>query len=292
MKYLKVAVNSPFNSSILTYHVPRQAFYENRSEGPRRGELVYAPLGKRKVQACVLQAVDDPGLDDLSLIKDLAGPHEWDFQFHREHLDFLEWVSDYYQYPLGQLIFDFLPKPAKRPKKLKIIEGKKEVEYCLNKEQEKVWLKAQKGLHRFSQYLLHGVTGSGKSIIYFKAMEKIILEGKSVLFLLPEINLTPQFIENIKKCIQAPLISYHSSMTKGQRYGVWDFLQKNRAPVVVVGVRSALFLPLHNLGLIIVDEEHDSSFKQENHCPYNARDLALKMGGLKKIPVFFRLGNS
>ncbi len=280
-KYLRVAVNSPFNRSILTYR-----FSENSDiELPERGKLFYAPLGKRKVKACVLGFTDDPGMSDLELIKELDSPYEWELQLQDKYLEFLEWTANYYQYPIGQLIFDTLPKPMKKPRELNFLKGEKEVIYQLDEQQEKAWFCIKNSFHKFSQYLLHGVTGSGKSIVYFQAMQKAVEKGRSALFLLPEINLTPQFIGDIKNSIKAPIFSYHSSLSSSDKYGLWNLLNKSDEPVIVVGVRSAIFLPIQNLGLIIVDEEHDSSFKQEDRCPYNARDLALKLGTMKQVPV-------
>ena len=124
-----------------------------------------------------------------------------------------------------------------------------------------------------------------KTHIYKNAIRDVIAQGRSVLFLLPEINLTAQFLNDFKESFNAPLYSYSGALSPAKKYGYWKDLQGNFKANIIVGVRSALFLPINNLGLIIVDEEHDSSFKQEGRCPYNARDMALKKAAIYDIPV-------
>ena len=139
--------------------------------------------------------------------------------------------------------------------------------------------------HGFSKALIHGVTGSGKTRIYKKLMNDILGLRGSVLFLLPEINLTPQFLEDFRESFNCPIYSYNSGLSPRVRYEVWKRLASDSSGKIVVGVRSSLFLPILGLQLIIVDEEHDSSFKQGDRCPYNARDTAVKKASLSGIPI-------
>lgn len=277
---LKIAVNTPFNRSVLSYLSP---------ELIDRGVLVTVPLGRRYCLGCVL-GQDEASLnsEDYQKLKTInASERAYPFKIESLELDFFSWIADYYHYPLGQLIADVLPKIMKRPKKLSDCLGEnKPIEMELNVEQKTAWEKIQDKLGKgFQRFLLHGVTGSGKSLVYLKAIKRATEQGKSALFLLPEINLTPQFIAAFSQHLNCKVFVYNSSITGSEKFGLWKYLSESEEPCLVIGVRSAIFLPLKNLGIIIVDEEHDSSFKQEDRCPYNARDAAIKKAQLQKIPV-------
>ncbi len=123
-------------------------------------------------------------------------------------------------------------------------------------------------------FLLHGVTGSGKTEVYLRAMAAALKKGKSAILLVPEISLTPQLTQRVKAKFGDKVAVLHSGLTEGQRLDQWRTIQKGQTKVAV-GARSAVFAPLENLGLIVVDEEHDSSYKQSERLPYNGRDLAL-----------------
>lgn len=136
----------------------------------------------------------------------------------------------------------------------------------------------------FSTTLLEGVTGSGKTEVYFEALARALELGKQVLILLPEIALTQQFLDRFHARFGAPPAEWHSDMSPRQRERIWRQVIEGRIQVVA-GARSALFLPFKNLGLIIVDEEHDSAFKQEERVFYNARDMAVARAAIAKIPI-------
>jgi primosomal protein N' (replication factor Y) len=129
----------------------------------------------------------------------------------------------------------------------------------------------------FSVTLLEGVTGSGKTEVYFEAVAETLARGRQVLVLLPEIALTARWPERFRDRFGAPPAPWHSDMPRAQRRDIWRAVAFGRVSVVV-GARSALFLPFPDLGLIIIDEEHDGAFKQEDGVPYNARDMAVVRG--------------
>src|SRR5690606_24544346 len=184
------------------------------------------------------------------------------------------------------LIFDCLPHHLKRPRPLEETVGEgKELEFVPNPVQRSVISAIREGLSRFDRYLVHGVTGSGKTVVYLDLIRETIQQGKSVLFLLPEINLTPQFVSTFAKYLNAPVLSYHSELSDSQKYQIWLMARQLDRPYLLLGVRSSVFVPLSNLGLIIIDEEHDTSFKQDDRCPYNARDVASKKAQLLGIPL-------
>lgn len=278
--FFLIAVNTPFNSSMLTYSAP-----EELSAKLQKGMLVKIPLGKRSVEGCVWQKIEDNTIDTAK-IKDIQSITDELF-LTKEECELYQWMANYYHYPLGQLIFDILPPFLKRPRKLNFDQGKGELSpFELNPEQAAVVEAISKdGFNKFSKSLVHGVTGAGKTVIYLELIKKILKEGQSVLFLLPEINLTPQFLKTFESYLDVPIYSYNSSISNSDKFGLWKLLQEDTSPKMIIGVRSSIFLPIKNLGLIIVDEEHDQSFKQDDRCTYNARDIAIKRAALTKIPV-------
>jgi primosomal protein N' (replication factor Y) len=138
--------------------------------------------------------------------------------------------------------------------------------------------------NRFSVTLLDGVTGSGKTPVYFEAVAAALKAGKQALILLPEIALTRQFVKAFETRFSCQPVEWHSDITPRQRGNSWLAVAKGEARVVV-GARSALFLPFPELGLIVVDEEHDASYKQDERVSYHARDIAVVRGSLGKCPV-------
>ncbi len=140
--------------------------------------------------------------------------------------------------------------------------------------------------NRFDSVLLHGVTASGKTELYFYRIADMLSKGRQVLFLLPEIGLTQQFLARISAVFGAGVMVYNSAYTDNQRAKVWDRVANDQSPLLVLGTRSALLLPFTNLGLIVVDEEHDGSYKQSEPAPrYNARDAALVLAAIHKAKV-------
>ncbi|MGE5797739.1 MAG: primosomal protein N' [Ignavibacteria bacterium] len=139
--------------------------------------------------------------------------------------------------------------------------------------------------NEFRTFLLHGITGSGKTQVYIELIKKVISNNKSALILVPEISLTPQITSRLYNNFGEEVTVIHSRMSLGERYDSWKRVLKGKSRVVI-GARSALFAPLKNLGLIVVDEEHDASYKQSDTIPkYNARDASIVLGKLNNCPV-------
>ena len=139
-------------------------------------------------------------------------------------------------------------------------------------------------LNQFQPYLLHGVTGSGKTEVYMQLIKKVINNGKQALVLVPEISLTPQLVETFKKRFGNDIAILHSHLSKGEKYDEWRKIVRNEVDIVI-GARSAVFAPLTNLGIIIVDEEHSSTYKQENNPRYNAIDIGLYRAKYHSCPI-------
>ena len=146
----------------------------------------------------------------------------------------------------------------------------------LTSDQEAVLSEIFKGIHskRFSPFLIHGVTGSGKTEIYLRAIEEILAQGKEAVVLVPEISLTPQLLSRFKDRFGDHLAMLHSGLGRGERYDQWRRVWKGEAKIAL-GARSAIFAPFRKIGIIIVDEEHDPSYKQEEKLKYHARDIAV-----------------
>lgn len=135
-------------------------------------------------------------------------------------------------------------------------------------------IEQQMNSEAYSAFLLHGVTGSGKTEIYMRAMDKALKRGRSAMMLVPEIALTPVFSRNLRARFGDQVAIFHSSLQKGERFDEWTRVRNGDARVVI-GTRSAVFAPVTNLGLIVVDEEHESSYRQQESPYYNARDVAI-----------------
>ena len=158
-------------------------------------------------------------------------------------------------------------------------------EFVLNTEQQKASDEIQTAFGKFQPFLLYGITGSGKTEVYFDAMAKVLAQGRQVLFLLPEINLTPQLLKRVEnRFADVPTAVLHSQMAAGRR--TQDYLRAMLGQAkLVIGTRLAVFTPMDDVGLIVVDEEHDGSFKQDNELRYHARDLAVWRAKQSGCPV-------
>lgn len=176
-----------------------------------------------------------------------------------------------------------------------LIKVEKVAKYRINKEgsnlkktlthsQEEVYKRVEASLGKYETFLLFGVTGSGKTEVYIKLIEKVINEGKSGIVLVPEISLTHQIAKRFYDAFGSDVAILHSSLSNGEKYD--EYLKIARGEVhVVVGTRSAIFAPLSNLGLIIIDEEDASSYKQDNNPRYHARDMAIFRAKYNNIPL-------
>lgn len=283
--YLQIAVSAPVGDGILTYK-------KNPSLDVHAGDLVEVPLGRRKAKGVVVEnLLNTEQLKEVISkfeTKEIASKVADSFSLSAKELELYTWMAKYYHYNLGMLVWDCLPKILKRPREADIEFGKNlKFEHQLNEDQNHIFTNISKKLSSgFDRYYIHGVTGSGKTLIYLNLMKKVLSQGKSVLFLLPEINLTPQFIETFKSYLDCPILSYHSGVTDSHKNEVWKYLKTHTdKPVLIMGVRSSVFLPSENIGLIIVDEEHDQSFKQSDRCPYNGRDVAIKKAQIFNCPI-------
>lgn len=198
---------------------------------------------------------------------------------------------------LKRLLNDISPSSLKTLLKNNILKEVVEEEYRLNEEkienrkpiiltdkQQKVVDSVLTEKDKFTPFLLHGVTGSGKTEVYIKIIEKVILEKKEAIVLVPEISLTPQLTEKFKSKFGKIVAVLHSALSDGEKYDEWRKIRRGEVSIVI-GARSAIFAPFNNLGIIIIDEEHSDTYKQENIPKYNAIDVALFRAKYHTCPI-------
>ncbi len=160
----------------------------------------------------------------------------------------------------------------------------KQVPLQLNAEQAIAVAAITQQLGQFQAFLIEGITGSGKTEVYLNVIAETLAQGKQALVLVPEIGLTPQTLARFSERFKVPVFAIHSGLNDNERLSAWLKAKRGEAGIII-GTRSAVFTPLANPGVIIIDEEHDSSFKQQDSFRYHARDLAIVRGRMEKIPV-------
>jgi len=209
------------------------------------------------------------------------------FSFNENLIKFVNWFSIYNLVPKGMVLKMFLgdkslfSKKASSFSKTMVTNSRK---FNLNEEQKKCLKDINSFGNKFNVTLLQGITGSGKTIVYFEKIKESLAKNKQVLVLLPEIFLTSQFNQRFEDYFGFKPAIWHSKITKKKRRMIWQSVINDKTKLVV-GARSSLFLPFKNLGLIVVDEEHDSSYKQDEGIRYNARDMAIYRASIENIPI-------
>jgi len=276
MNYYNVAVPKPLQHPLI-YH--SQEIIET-------GRFVKVPLLSGKAIGLVLSRIhkrpDFKSKEILQTFNDIP-------PLDSIRMEWLYWLSQYYFYPIGMVASScFAPPLSDRQRKkqshLKASHtSKTNNRPQLNAEQLKCVSDIQ-NTSTFKVHLLHGVTGSGKTEVYLELMETVIQQNKSVLFLLPEISLTPQLFQRVSLRFPDQTALIHSGISAGKKQMDWIQVVEGKKKILM-GARSALFCPIPKLSFIIVDEEHESHFKQEEKLKYHARDSAIMLGHKYNIPV-------
>jgi len=351
---IQVAVPGPF----LT---PLDYLYD-LTEGakPVIGGRVRIPFRNKELIGLVMNLPEQSDYDSKK-IKSVLEVLDAEPLFDKGHLTFIEWASQYYHEPIGDVVQAALPKKlragnpvdvkgppvwqlSEEGKKVSVEDLPKNAKHqialfqllqstqeplsasqlngqleswrsSLKKFLEAGWLEETHGLcltdtflgdapnhtlndeqqqavdavtglpeHTFKAFLVEGVTGSGKTEVYLGMIEQAIKQGKQALVLVPEIGLTPQMVSRFNAFLQKPIATLHSGMNDSERLCAWHLVQTGQVSVLL-GTRSAIFAPFKNLGLCIIDEEHDLSFKQQEGFRYSARDLMIRRAFDRKIPV-------
>jgi primosomal protein N' (replication factor Y) len=279
-----VAVDAPFPQP-LTYIIPTELV-----PFAKPGLRVRVPLGKRSATGVLLnsgaQASGEYTLKEISSVEEDAQ------KIPEVYLKWLTWVSQYYVFPLGptlNLAFPPLKKSkegaSKSRKRSLFEEMQPEAARNLTSEQKIVVDSISEQLHEgFSAHLVHGVTGSGKTEIYLQLLMKTLAAGKKGLLLVPEISLTPQLIQRFASRFPDKVAVIHSQLTERERTDFWWQIRDGKKSILL-GARSAQFCPIENLGLIVVDEEHEASFKQDEKLKYHGRDAAVMLAKFANIPI-------
>ena len=247
------------------------------------GDLVEVPFGlKKEIGVIWKNKYSEPQNIKLKLIK-----RKTKFSIDKKLIDFIEWFSSYNMVPIGLVLKMVIGNSDRFLEKEDILNNciiNKTKKFILNKEQ----LQALKFLETkntgFNVSVLQGTTGSGKTLVYFERIKKIIKKNYQALVLLPEIFLTNDFKSRFEEYFGFEPAVWHSKITPKQKRVIWKGVINNNIKILV-GARSALLLPFKKLGIIIVDEEHDSSYKQDEGVTYNARDMAISRASFEKIPI-------
>jgi primosomal protein N' (replication factor Y) len=196
-------------------------------------------------------------------------------------VELAQWISNYYLASPGAVWQTLLPRGIQRKRRAKVASTKftlPKLNITLSDEQTAALKTIRQ--HKFTTYLLHGVTGSGKTQIYLELAAETLAAGKSVIVLVPEIALTPQLVAQFEATFGDIVIATHSRMTEAERHLAWQAALESNSPRVIVGPRSSLFLPVAKVGLIVVDEAHETSYKQEQAPRYDARAVGAKLANL------------
>lgn len=282
----KVAVEAPLPAA-LTYRLPRELLVSQAAQtSVRRGLCVTVPLGRRKVSGVLLGPADQDGSFTL---KDIIAIDSQRPRLPESFLLWLEWLAHYYIHPIGQVVALAYPplapsKKTRKSNKSPIAPDRPASQPpILTAEQARVIEDIRKS-QGFDVHLVHGVTGSGKTEIYMRLMEEIVQGGKQGIVLVPEISLTPQLIDRFTRRLGNAVAVIHSHLTPREKTNQWWAMIEG-GKQVLIGARSALFCPLPNLGMIVIDEEHEASFKQEEKLKYHARDAAVMLGKFSNCPV-------
>ncbi len=262
--YCNLIVTRPFN----------QVFtYDTGNAKVKQGQIAIVPFGKSTEVGMILEInVSKPNYNIKKVYKILDS-----ISFNQETIDFINWISDYTLAPIGSVLKLFIINHKIVQYKLPPTTKKKIISNTvdLNHEQQT----AKKNILSYFKnsskpVVLEGVTGSGKTEVYFDLIEKMLQKNKQLLIMVPEISLTPQLEKRFFDRFGIEVDIWHSKVSEKNRQDIWHKAFRGDT-IIVIGARSSLFLPFANLGLIVVDEEHDTSYKQEDNIRYQARDLAV-----------------
>jgi len=246
-----------------------------------KGTFVTIPFGHRSSLGIVVNEIKKPDFKT----KTIAEIHSELPILNSTTLDLAIWMSEYYLASAKAVWQTLLPagltKKARASKSRSTSTLKAPTSVHKLTDEQSMALNKLRKTHN-GKYLLEGITGSGKTRLYIERTRDMLASGKSVIILVPEISLTPQLVSQFEQTFGDVVISQHSRLTPAQRRNIWLEVAHTTKPRVLIGPRSTLFLPAYNLGLIIIDEEHDSSYKQGQAPRYHAVTVASKLANLSK----------
>jgi primosomal protein N' (replication factor Y) (superfamily II helicase) len=241
------------------------------------GQRVSVPFGPKKETGFVYSITNITNADSARKLKNIISILDKEPLIDEEFLKLAEWMSQYYACSLGEALWAILPKKWNiRNEKLKLITSKNKSDFFkLTQEQknavEKILLSCNK--NEYKKFLLYGIAGSGKTEIYLNIIKNVLEQGKQAIYLIPEISLTPQIFEILVSRFKDSVALWHSQLTDREKFIIWEKIKRNEIKVLA-GPRSAIFAPFKNIGAIIVDEEHEDSYKQDQKPTYDARTVS------------------
>lgn len=264
MKYYLIAPAKTFHSSdnLLTYS----------SETPLKiGQIVEIPLGRQSTIGIVVKNTTQPDFDTKSITKII-----YEQPLPKKLVDALFWLSSYYRCSLSTVIQAALPRGITKNRRGKLPEAPNitPIDNPLNSAQHTAIRAIEE--NPANTILLHGITGSGKTNIYIELCARTLAKNQSVILLVPEIALTSQLVRNFQQHFKN-ITLLHSNLTESLRHQLWEKILTDNQPQVIIGPRSALFAPVQDLGLIIIDEAHEPAYHQEQNPKYSASLLAGKL---------------
>ena len=273
--------------SILNPNIFNHPFtYQIKSKKLVKGDFVKVPFGPSLVTGVVWDYFEETNKNFKmkSVVEVIDVP-----RMKSSMIKFVNWFSLYNLVPLGMsLRLVMFNKTAVEKIENKNFDQFKSIgiskKYLLNFEQKKCLEEISNKSINFNVHVIDGVTGSGKTLVYFSRVKELINKGYQALIMLPEIGLTSQFQKRFFNFFNFEPAIWHSDVTKKNKRIIWRGVVENKIKAVV-GARSSLFLPFKKLGIIIVDEEHDSSYKQDEGVMYNARDMAISRASFENIPI-------
>lgn len=272
MQYLEVVLAKSRSS--------RKLFTYQTSEKIYIGQIVIVPFGKQKLPAIVIKLTSKPKFKTKEIIQ------LTDYILPKKSLSLLRWLLGYLPDDYASIAGLFIPPNLSiksQQKDLKLLTGLNQIEPQLTKDQAKA-LKLINSENE-KKIVLRGDTGSGKTLVFTKAIKEALKAGKSALVITPEIGLTPQLALDIQRYISGQILITHSELGVAEKKRIWQYALKQKKPVVYIGPRSALFLPVNNLGLVVIDEFHDQSLKQNNSPRYNALHVATKLAQINQAKI-------
>jgi len=286
MRIARVALDLPLYR-LFDYFVAEGDLSE--ATGLRPGLRVRVPFGKGEKIGIVVEVTDHSDLspEHLKSVLEILDDSPLPADFFR----LCTFASDYYQAPIGEVLLQALPpgfrkirQTPRRTMQPRLRKIAPESGFSLTLEQAEA-VAAVPLNQGYAPFLLHGVTGSGKTEVYLRLIDATLTAGRQAILLVPEINLTPQLETRIQRRFpEVTMVMLHSDLTEAARERAWQAAVSGAARIVV-GTRLSVFVPLPELGLIVVDEEHDSSYKQQDGIRYSARDLAVFRARDLQIPI-------
>ena len=286
MIFLQIVLNIPVNKAFTYSYEPPEN--EKAELVPKIGKRAEIMFGNKKTSGFIISISESLPKDcevEINKIRPVKRIIDKEPLFNEEMIEIAKWVSHYYLCTLGEAVFSMTPS-ARRDSGEAGFSFDEEIQYkknILSEEQEKCVKEINENKANLFHYL-YGPTGTGKTEVFLQLAEQTLNKGKGVIYLVPEIALTAQVVKSIKMRFGDTAAIIHSGLTPSQKLTQWHKILHKEARVVI-GARSAVFAPVPDLGLIIIDEEHDGSYKSGNNPRYHARQVAMHRCSMLKIPL-------